>query len=241
MAKPHPTVDRVVAILESISAAPNGLTVSALARLIGVPKSTAHTLVQGLLATDFLEERSGLLALGPGVELLASARGGHQLRRLARDELMTLASNTEETAHLSIRSGDHVILIDQVESPQPIKYAVPLRVPRPLLTTATGKLFLADLDADELEDFLAAHGESKSVGAKRIRAQRDEIRRTGVSYNDEESIAGVCTIAAAVRTGTDELVAGMVVAGPSERVRPKLGRIEPMLRDAAMRLSQQLR
>jgi DNA-binding IclR family transcriptional regulator len=238
--KPHPTVDRVVTILEAVAAEPNGLTLSALARHIRVPKSTAHTLVQGLLATDFLEEQAGLLSLGPGVELLASSRGGYQLRRLAHEELAKLAANTNETAHLSIRSGDSVILIDQVESTQPIRYAVTLGVPRPLLTSATGKLFLAELQPPDLERFLADQGQTNSTAAATIRAQRDAIRSHGIAYNLEESIAGVCTIAAAVRGAAGALVAGLVVAGPADRVRPKLDQIEPLLRDAAKRLSERL-
>jgi DNA-binding IclR family transcriptional regulator len=239
--KPHPTVDRVVTILETVAEEPKGLTLSALARHIGVPKSTVHTLVQGLLATDLLEEQSGLLSLGSGVDLLASSRSGYQLRRLAHDELTTLAANTTETAHLSIRSGDSVILIDQVESAQPIRYAVTLRVPRPLLTTSTGKLFLAELEPEDLESFLADQGETESRSAATIRAQRNAIRSSGVAYNLEESLPGVCTIAAAVRGAKDTLVAGLVVAGPAERVRPKLDQIEPTLRAAANRLSARLR
>ncbi|WP_258537448.1 MULTISPECIES: IclR family transcriptional regulator [unclassified Rhodococcus (in: high G+C Gram-positive bacteria)] len=237
--KPHPTVNRLVTILETIAAAP-GLTVSALARHVAVPKSTVHTLVQGLLATDYLEEEAGVLSLGPGVELLASTRGGHQLRRLAHDELMALAGSTKETAHLSIKSGHNVIIIDQVESLQPIRYSVPLRVPRPLLTSASGKLFLAELDPTELEALLSSRNESEGTASVAIRNQRECIRSNGIARNLEESLTGVCTIGAAVRGAGGALLAGLIIAGPAERVRPKLDQIEPLLRDSARRLSERL-
>jgi DNA-binding IclR family transcriptional regulator len=230
-----------VTILEAVAAEPNGLTLSALARQIGVPNSTVHTLVQGLLATDFLAEQSGQLALGAGVELLASSRVGHRLRGLAHGELITLAANADETAHLFIRSGDSVIMIDQVESNQPIRYAVTVRRPRPMLTTSTGKLFLAEMEIPELESFLAAHGETNSRAAATIRAQREAIRRQGIAYNLEESIPGVATMAAPVRGATGTLLAGLVAAGPAERIRPKFDHIEPMLREAAKRISEQLK
>ena len=242
MPKPHPTVDRVVTILEAVAGEPGGISVSALARRVGVPKSTAHTLVQGLLSTDFLEEQSGLLSLGPGIDLLASARGGYlKLRRLADEELAALAADTDETVHMSIRSGDSVIIIAQVESTQPIRYSVALHEPRPLLTTSSGKLFLADLELPELERFLAERGESTSPAADIIRNQRDDIRDKGIARNIEESVAGVCTIGAAVRGATDAVVAALVVAGPAVRVVPKLDQVEPKLRDAADRLSARLK
>ncbi|WP_181447605.1 MULTISPECIES: IclR family transcriptional regulator [unclassified Rhodococcus (in: high G+C Gram-positive bacteria)] len=242
MPKPHPTVNRVVLILETVAAEPNGLTLSALARHIDVPKSTVHTLVNGLLSTSFLEEQTGLLSLGPAVEQLASSRGGHQqLRRLAHEELLTLSANTDETAHMSIRAGDSVIIIDQVESTQPIRYTVALRAPRPLLTTSTGKLFLAELGPAELETVLADLGQTKSPAGAVIREQRNDIRSRGVAYNLEESVSGVCTVGAAVRGASGSLVGGLVVAGPADRVRPKLDKIEPMLRQAAQRLSDRLR
>jgi DNA-binding IclR family transcriptional regulator len=235
--KPHPTVDRVVSILETIASKPSGLTLSALSRSIGVPKSTTHTLVQGLLATDFLEEDSGILSLGAGVELLAASR---KLPRLAHDELARLAADTDETAHLSIRSGDNILIIDQVESTQPIRYSVPLRVPRPLLGTASGKLFLAELEPSDFDHFLAHQDASNAAACEAIRAQRHTIHDHGIACNIEESLAGVCTIGAAVRDGTGALIAALVIAGPAERVRPKLEQLEPMLRESAHRLSKRM-
>ncbi|TDB96735.1 IclR family transcriptional regulator [Nonomuraea longispora] len=230
----------MVVILETVAARPEGVTLSALARMVGIPKSTVHTLTQGLLATDYLYERAGLLFLGPGIELLTMPLGDHPLERLAHDELERLAADTGETAQLAVRSGDNLVVIDQVESAQEIRYAVPLRSRRPLLTTSMGKLFLADLGADELTSFLKERGELATPSGKTILAERDTIRESGVAFNLEESVAGVCAAGAAVRGASGKVVAALVVAGPAARIRPQAEAIAARLRKTAERLSDRL-
>nr|WP_269128976.1 IclR family transcriptional regulator C-terminal domain-containing protein [Nonomuraea sp. K271] len=166
--------------------------------------------------------------------------GDHPLERLAHDELERLAADTGETAQLAVRSGDNLVVIDQVESAQEIRYAVPLRSRRPLLTTSMGKLFLADLGADELTSFLEERGELATPSGKTILAERDTIRESGVAFNLEESVAGVCAAAAAVRGASGKVVAALVVAGPAARIRPQAEAVAARLRKTAERLSDRL-
>lgn len=240
MPKPHPTVDRVVAILDAVAAHPDGVEVADLIRQVGIPKSTAHTLVQGLLAVDYLSQRGTALHIGSGVEMLAASRAESALQPLARPELQRLAAETEETTQLAVRAGDVMLVLDQVESSQVVRYTVPPRARRPLLSTSMGKLFLAELDDAALEASLVERNAVDAAAAKTLWSQRQRIRNEQVAYNDEESVDGVYAVGAAVRDGADTLVAALVVVGPAFRLRPRVDDVRASLRAAAARLGSQL-
>lgn len=236
----HPTVSKVVAILEMVASNPEGATVSGLARILGNPKSTVHTLVQGLLATDYLQDRAGRLQLGPGVALLTSPLGDPLLQRLAHQELERLVAETGETAQLAMRLAGSIVVLDQVQSEHVIRYAVALRARRPLLTTSGGKLFLAELPVEELTALLDSHDDATPAVVEDVLAQRDAIRAAGVAYNIEESVAGVAAASTGIRTASGDLVAAFIVAGPAARVRPELDAITAALHAAARRVSERL-
>lgn len=240
MPTPHPTVDRVVAILEAVASHPGGIQVADLVRQVNIPKSTAHTLVQGLLATDYLSQRDGTLHIGTGVEMLSASRAEPALQSLAHAELQRLAAETGETAQLAVRAGDVMLVLDQVESSHEIRYTVPPRARRPLLNTSMGKLFLAELDDTSLEAFLNEQGETESPAARTLYAQRKQIRSEQLAYNDEESVEGVFAMGAAVRGSTETLVAALVVVGPAFRLRPRKDTARAYLCAAADRLARRL-
>lgn len=241
MPKSHPTVDRVVAILETIAAHPDGMSMPGLVREVNIPKSTVHTLVQGLLTVDYLrQDAAEQLLIGAAIEFLSSTRGEAALVRVAHPELQHVATQTGETAQLAVRVGDLMMVVDQVESQELIRYAVPRRARRPMLTTSMGKLFLAELDKPELQVFLREHGGTRTAAAKRLQAQQEQIQAEQIACNDEESVAGVYAVGAGVRGRSGMLLAALVAAGPADRMRPQAGATAKAARTAAKRVSQRL-
>jgi DNA-binding IclR family transcriptional regulator len=65
-ARPHRTVDRVTAILETVSLTPQGVTLAELATALDAAKSSVQELTNGLLARGYLVEDDGRFHLGPG-------------------------------------------------------------------------------------------------------------------------------------------------------------------------------
>ncbi|WP_181447606.1 MULTISPECIES: IclR family transcriptional regulator [unclassified Rhodococcus (in: high G+C Gram-positive bacteria)] len=233
-------MDRIATILEAIALDPKGTSVSGLAHLIDLPKSTIYSLVHGLLSVGLLKEEAGLLTVGPTVAQIASTQKRRRLSQLAHHELSTLAAQTQETAQLCVKDGYNIFIVEQVESGESIRCSIPLRTPRSLLSSASGKLFLAEMEPSELERVLKHLGQAASNAANTIRSQRLTIRQSGVAFNCEETLVGVTTLGASVRGGKDTLLAGLVVAGPTERMHTKIDRIEHCLYAAAQRLRTRL-
>ncbi|MGH3663711.1 MAG: IclR family transcriptional regulator [Micromonosporaceae bacterium] len=242
MAKPHRTVGRISSILETVAVRPNGVKFTDLVDVLAAPKSSVHSLVGGLLSVGYLTERDGLLRLGPGIELLASPMRGSTLRRLARSELEALSVQTGETTVLSVRVGNSIVHIDQVESVNVLRYATQLNQ-RQLLASgsASGKALMTGLDEPYLRRLWElSRGESgdgfDETMLQRLLAEIDQVRRAGVAYNRGETVPSVWTLAAPVVDGLGKPVASLSVAGPKDRVSEK----EPMIATAVARSAAEL-
>jgi DNA-binding IclR family transcriptional regulator len=145
------------------------------------------------------------------------------LRRVAHEHLRVLSERTGETAQLGIRVGYNVAFIDQVESPQKIRYVANLRERRPLLTTSMGKIFLASMDDATLRKFLNNRALDDQAAVARFLKEMKQIRQEGVSFNREESVEGVYAVGAGIRNeSSGPIIAAVSVAGPAFRMTPHL-------------------
>ena len=94
----------------------------------------------------------------------------------------------------------------------------------PLHLTAVGKLFLADLDAVELLDYVHKTGipasTSKSVNEfERLKNELAAINQQGFSIDNEELEEGVRCLAAAIFNEQGKVVAGLSLSAPAQRIQ----------------------
>jgi DNA-binding IclR family transcriptional regulator len=111
------TLDRGLAILELLAAAPQGATIAELAQACGLHRSIVTRLVATLAGRHFAYRTAdGRVRFGSRLVLLAS----RQLPRLtfaARPHLESLAAACGATAHLSLAEGDECVAVLVVEPP----------------------------------------------------------------------------------------------------------------------------
>ena len=225
----HRTVERVTAILD-LAADRNGVRMSEIAVELRAPKSSVHSLLRGLVAVGYLEERSGRYTVGTGLVVVVRRAGLDLPDQAVRDELSRLSSVTGETAIYGVRSGRSVLYTDAVESSQPVRYAVELLERRPLAATSIGKAILANLP-------LAQHA---AIGIRAdthqtLFTELDDVHVDGVAYNRQETVPGVCGVAAAVRAA-GSVVGGVAVAGPAERLEPEFASAAEAVITSALRI-----
>ena len=156
-----------------------------------------------------------------------------------------LSSLTDETATLSLRSGDQRVYVDQVTPNRDVKMSVSLGLPYPLHAGASSKAFLAFLPSAERTRYLnvgrlqALTGQTQ-VDAKKLRKEIEHIREVGYAQSFGERMEGAGAVAAPV-FGRDGEPAGVIsVCGPIERFRDEADRAAELLlehsRDASARL-----
>lgn len=109
------TLDRGLGVLELVSAAPAGLSISALATSLGVSRAVVYRLVATLQARDFVARSpEGLVRLGLGVTRLQLAVRP-MLADAATPVLRALADRVGATAHLTIAEGEQALALVVVE------------------------------------------------------------------------------------------------------------------------------
>jgi DNA-binding IclR family transcriptional regulator len=231
----HRGVARIAGILEAAAASSNGLRLIDAASMLDAPRSSIHSLLKGLIAVGYLEDRGGRYVIGTGLHALLAPNQTSWLVDLAREEVTKLSREVGETTLLGVQIGDSIVYIFQEESPQSIHYTAKVRERRPTYPTSIGKLFLADRDDRALDTFFRAHPE---LDQSRVRAELEQIRRDGFALNREETVKGVTAAAAAVYAADGSTLAAISVVGPVYRMDDGLEHLAAKVRATADKVSK---
>src|SRR5690606_38322126 len=110
--------------------------VSELARLLGVPKSTVQRALMTLAEAGWISgsgNETTKWRLTTKVLRIAGRAGGESgLRVTALAVMEELHAATEESIHLTVPEGDHVVRIDRIDSTRPVRTYLPLGLVAPL-------------------------------------------------------------------------------------------------------------
>ena len=220
-------VERALILLRYIVDHPDGLSIREVSREFGYSPATVQKLInalkqQGYVVQDRLNER---YHLGPeAVQLGLTALSRLEVRRIARPHLETLSEVTGETVFLAIARDEHAIYVDKVVSSQLIRMDAPLGVNRPYNCTSVGKVLLAAMPDDKIEQ-LAASGaferrtEHSIIELDALRAELERIRQQGWAQDCEEYAYGSACVAAPVLDHEGNVTAALTVSGPIERIK----------------------
>lgn len=219
------SVDRALQLL-TILGEHDQIRLSELARRLSVAPSTAHRLLETMVHRGFAEQddvtrayRAGPTLVQAGVAALHRA----DLRSWLRPLLQRLAERLDETIHLGELRGPSVHYLDAVESTRALRVVGRTGRSLPAHCTSTGKVLLADLAHEELEELYASGlppGETASsiVTLEALRRDLVATHRRGWAMNVGESEAGVVSIAVPVRDGNGNAVAAVSCAAPQARL-----------------------
>lgn len=148
-----PAVRNAVGILRRLAASPDPLPAAALARSLGVARSTMYHLLsvlvdEGLVVHIPERHRYGL---GLGVFELGSAYLRHDpLEHLARPLLARLVRDVDDTAHLAVLHGAELLYLLKVEPECPTTLVTDVGVRMPAQLAASGRALLAQLPAEQV-------------------------------------------------------------------------------------------
>jgi IclR family KDG regulon transcriptional repressor len=199
--------------------------VSEIGQIVRLHKATAHRIVTTLVNYGFLERaadgqryRLGMRLADLGYKVV----GRLNLRREALPFMTLLTHKWGETCDLSLYEDGQVLYIEVLPGSfaLSIKAAVGLRLPA--YCTASGKLFLANLPATQLEDFLKhpliPQTKKTITSPDELRRQLAKILEQGYGLDDEEMEVGIRAIAAPVRDLQGVMIAAISIPSPTSRM-----------------------
>jgi DNA-binding IclR family transcriptional regulator len=216
-----PSVDRAFSILEEVALSNRGLRLQEIAKKLGVPRSSTHSLLVALERRGYLQrnETSGRYRFGPKIFTLANAGlKGMALREISYPILANLMRHTGLTVHMAIMDREHAVLIEQIVPPPEL---APMTWPGERLElhcTALGKALAAFEPEEQWNRFiskraLARHNENTVCSRKRLLEELATTRKRGYAFDDEEVDLGIRCLGAPVFGATGEAVAAISVSG----------------------------
>lgn len=244
-----PSVKKAFKIIQMISDSSVNLGVSELAKRLKIGKSTVHGITSAL-------EELGILVRDPihkkysvGYTLLELGRKAYarmELRDVARPQMESLMEKVGETVFLGIMNGDHITILDVVESRNEMKITSPPGTRLPLLAGATGKVFLSQFEERKANEIVKKMGlirfTSKSViNPKNFLKEVEEAKKKGYAIDDEEYLLGVRAVASAIQAPSIPPAAIWVVGFTSSLNDPKMEKVILEIRKTAQGISHSMR
>jgi DNA-binding IclR family transcriptional regulator len=234
-------LDLLIEVEADVVRRSRGLAIQQVANELGVHKSTASRLMQTLVAQGYavpLANAPRGFRLGPSVQIHQSLTiDERRLRELAHPFLAELVAVTGECAHAAVASGSWALVIDDVETDQPLRVVAGRGRRVPLHCTSAGKCLLAFGDASIPHD-LPARTSRTITNPEMLRLHLDEVKRLGYAVDDEENDPGVRCVSAPIFNALGDSIGCIGVDGPSVRMsEDALETLCPQVVDAATRLT----
>lgn len=220
------SAERSLRLLALLANEGRALSLADLAAQLSLPKGTAHRICTQLLATGFLardvDER--MFSVGPALRQLAFDTLNHGVVRGLRHEVLSeLVRQVGETCNFTTLDGVQVLYLDRVEAQWPLRLTLDVGSHVPLHCTASGKLFLAQMEKKERDAVigqvtLARMTANTITDADQLRAECEVIARRGYSTDREEFIAGLVAVAVPVFDAAGKQRAAIAVHAPTARM-----------------------
>jgi len=216
---------KLLAVLDAFGRDRPVLTLSELARAVGVPLSTAHRLVAELTAWGGLErDADGGYRVGLRLwELGALAPRGLGLREVALPFMEDLYEVTHENVQLAVRDGVEVVFVERFAARGAVTVLTRVGGRFALPPTGVGLVLLAHAPVEVQEEVLGAplqrHTRHTVVDPGRLRRVLAEVRRAGHAVSDRQVTDDAVSVAAPVwERGQVVAALSIVVRGESAAV-----------------------
>jgi IclR family KDG regulon transcriptional repressor len=221
-------VERAVEILASLDDEHPERTLSEIAQATGLHKATAHRILMTLLNCGFVDRtadweryRLGFRVIGLGLGVL----NRFDVRREALPHMRQLVERFEETCDLGVFDRGQVLALEVVSGKHVLTIASRVGRHLPAHCTAGGKVLLAFLPPEAVEEVLKAplarYTDNTIASPARLREEMEEVRRRGYAVDNEEFEAGIRAVAVPIRDIEGKVIAQMSVLGPTSRFTPE--------------------
>lgn len=193
------------------------MTLAEVASATGLARPTARRILLTLTELGYVRSgRAGFVLTPRVLELGAAYIGSMGLWDIARPHLEWLVRQTGESCSVAQLDGSDIVYVSRVSVPKIVSLAVQIGTRFPALPTSLGKVQLAALATDELDRVLAEPTRSGLVPRWRPTVEeRDaelaQVRARGWALTDEQLTLGIRSVAAPLRDGRGQVVAGVNV------------------------------
>jgi IclR family transcriptional regulator, KDG regulon repressor len=246
-------IDKMFKILEMFLTDKAELTIKEILKASGLNKSIVYRNTKKLVRLGYLCQghKKGRYSIGIKFYEFCGIAKSNLNNMQCFSNLMTpfmedLRNIVNETISLGVLSENHALEIKFAEVDLSLKVDAPVGTKLPLYCTGLGKILLASMNDQEIDNYLDSINLSSFT--KNTITDRDEllksiqkIKKEGLAVDDEECVIGVRNLGAPIRDCNGNVIAALGIVGPSVRLtREKTKELKPILKNASLEISHKL-
>lgn len=191
---------------------------------LDVPNSTVYDYLESLTETKFVTKEKGEYNISAYFLTIAGQmRHRNRLFQVATPHMRRLAEETGELIGLTVEIGGEGVILHQEEGEQALSLGTYPGASTPLHTVATGKVILANLSPERVDEILDQRGleqrtERTITDRDRLEEVLGRVRENGYAIDWDEQVVGMGMVAVPIVVDGNVLGSlGVVV--PTRRIR----------------------
>jgi IclR family transcriptional regulator, pca regulon regulatory protein len=237
-----------LAVLLAFSRENPAMTLSELAQRTGLAPATARRCLRTFEALGYVTRSGRHFLLRPKVlEIGAAYLESIDVDTLTRNHLEEMAHATGDSAALSVLDGTEIVYVARASVRTLVRLEAHVGSHFPAFATSMGRVLLAGLGAERLEEYFArarfdALTRHTEIDPARLRKTILDVRRTGYALVEDELAYGVIALAVPVHDSARRVVASLNSSSHTKKTtRATLLKSRlPMLFDVSARISREL-
>lgn len=226
-----PAAEKVLDIIELMAQRSQSFTVTEIANTLEISTNSVFRIMRELESKHYViknptdssyELTSKLYYLGNLTKSRIS------IIKESQNTMKYILNRTQETVLLAqLDENYRTLVIDQMESPLPIKFLSMVGHSYDSYTSAMGKCLLAYCSDSELNRYLyttkLVPQTSHTITDPQILKQEImRIRQFGIAYDDEESVTGLCCLACPILSAQGKLEGSLGISMVNFRINSKI-------------------
>lgn len=202
-------------VIRALGAGRLAQSLSELSTTVGLARPTTRRILITLTELGYVRASENLFSLAPRVlELGMAYISAGNIWELSRPHLVELTRDVDQSCSIAQLDGCDAVYVSRVTLPKLVTLSVTVGTRFPAYATSLGKVLLAALTSDELEQTLALESRSDVIPSWRptseeLEAELRGVRARGYALTDQQLAPGILSIAAPIRDGQGAIVAAI--------------------------------
>jgi IclR family pca regulon transcriptional regulator len=242
------SLERGLAVIRAFDAEHRELALSDVARATGLTRAAARRFLLTLVKLGYVNFADGRFSLRPRVlELGYAYLSSLTLPEVAEPHMEALVAKVNESSSISVLDDLEVVYVVRVPTRRIMSITLSVGTRLPAYATSMGRVLLATLPEDELEERLSRI-EIRPLTARTVK-DKDELgailaatRKQGYAATDQELEEGLRSLAVPIRDASDAVVAALNVSVHASRASMAVLRRDflPLARQAVVGIEADL-
>jgi IclR family transcriptional regulator, pca regulon regulatory protein len=215
---------RGLAVIRAFDGTRPELGLSEVSRATGLTRATARRLLLTLVRLGYVRQDGSRFSLRPRVlELGYSYLSALSLPEIAQQHMETLVAQVNESSSIAVLDDTEIVYVVRVPTTRIMTITITVGTRLPAYPTSMGRVLLAGLEPDELEQRLSRmHIDPLTPttvpDASALRVELDRVRAQGWATVDQELEQGVRSAAVPIHDASGGVSAAMNVSVHASRM-----------------------